>query len=88
MQTEAKKLQRKVEQSEDLKGKYEATSKELEDTKDNLSNLMGQLADRSSSASETERKVAEATKKLEVSFRNALEWTFSLTQLQALNIRM
>ena len=48
-----------------MKEKLEAVSKELGATKDNLSQTLSQLADKSSSSSATERKVAEATKQLE-----------------------
>lgn len=42
-------------------------SEELGATKDTLSNMLSQLADKSKSISETERKVAEASKKLKAS---------------------
>ena len=50
----------------DLKEKFEAVTKELEATKDTLSNTLKQLADRTSSAASASSKVAEAEKQYEV----------------------
>ena len=67
LQNEAKTLQGKLDQNSDLKGRFDAVSEELGATKDNLSNMLSQLADKSKSISETERKVAKAAKQLEAS---------------------
>ena len=65
LQKEAKELQGKLDQNSELKGKFDAVSEELGATKDTLSKMLSQLADKSKSTSETERKVAEAAKQLE-----------------------
>ena len=54
-----------------MKSKYDAVSKEHEATKDTLSKVLSQLADKSKSLSEKERKLAEAAKELEASLELA-----------------
>lgn len=66
MQAKAARLQERAKESKSLKSKLVNVEKELETTKETLSKTMGQLASKSSSVSESERKVTEATEKLQV----------------------
>jgi hypothetical protein len=66
LQEEAKKLKSEEALHKDLKDRFEGVSKELEATKDTLAATLSQLADRTTTASASERTVADASQNLAV----------------------